>query len=459
MRPAALLLLAFLVPQAGWSASWAAFRGNDASGVAEGAGPTTWNVERSVHVAWKTAIPGLGHSSPVIWDERIFITTAVSSAPQAAIPQALNGNMESANDSAPQSWRVFCLDRKTGRILWERVVHEGVPRSRRHPRNSFATPTPATDGKHLVVLFGGEGLLGLDLDGKILWRQDLGPLAAGSSDDSQYQWGFASSPVLYGDLVLVQADIDRDPFLAAYDLQTGKPVWKTARADRQSWSTPTVTHGLPEDELVTIAPRAVRGYNPKTGQELWHLDWNMSITESTPVWSGGVLYLASGKGDRQPILALKPGARGDITPQPGKPRDPHIVWLDERGGPITTSPLVHGDYLYALTDQGVLRCLARATGEVVYTQRLPDEFLSSPVLADGKLYLTSVSGDIYVVREGPQFHQLAMNPMDEIAYATPALAAGLLVVRTQRFLYGIAEPPAAGTGGTAGTAVGAGTRP
>src|SRR5580693_5501284 len=389
-----LLLVLLLSSPAGWTQNWPAFRGADAAGVAPGPGPSTWNVERASNLRWKTAIPGLGHSSPVVWGDRVFVTTAVSSAPQAEVPIALDGLMESSTDLAKQSWRVYCLNKQTGRILWEKVLYEGVPRSRRHTRNSFATPTPATDGKHLVVLFGDAGLFGLDLDGKVLWRKDLGSLAAGFYADSQYEWGFGSSPVLYGGLVIVQADVDRNALLAAFDLVTGKRVWKTPRADLQSWSTPTVTHGLAPDELVTIAPRAVRGYDPRTGQELWHLDWDMDITESTPVWSGGVIYLSSGKGNRQPILALRPGARGNITPQPHKPRDPHILWFNERGGPITTTLLVHGEYLYALADQGILSCLSRATGEEVYKQRLPAEFLSSPVTAGGKLYFTAVDGDV-----------------------------------------------------------------
>ncbi|HSF39634.1 MAG TPA: PQQ-binding-like beta-propeller repeat protein [Thermoanaerobaculia bacterium] len=437
MTPALFFLLGLLPLQA---QNWPAFRGPGGGGVAEGPGPTAWDVERSTNVKWKTEIPGLGHSSPVVWGDRVFVTTAVSSGTGEEIPKALGGEVASSSDMAPHSWRVYCLDKRTGKILWEKVLHEGVPRIKRHVRNSFATPTPATDGRHLVVSFGAEGLFGLDLDGKVLWRQDLGTLAAGYYADTKYQWGFGSSPILYGDLVIIQADVDREPFLAAYDLATGKPVWKTAREDRQSWSTPGVTRGLEQDELVTIAPQAVRGYDPKTGRELWRLDWKMDITQSTPVVSDGVIYLSSGKGPQQPILALRPGARGDITPQPGKPLDPHIVWLKDRGGPITTSPLVYGGYLYSLVDQGILRCLSLATGEEVYTERVRGEFLSSPVAAGGKLYLTAVDGDVHVVRAGPRYEQLAVSSLDEISYATPAISDGLLIVRTRRFLYGIAEP-------------------
>lgn len=435
------ILLGLLSASSAAAEDWPAFRGPGASGVAAGPGPTAWD-PRSPQVRWKTEIPGLGHSSPVVWGDRVFVTTAVTSAPRTDFPPGLSGDVASAADMASHSWRVYCLDKRTGRILWQRVVHEGAPRSKRHVRNSFATPTPVTDGRHLVVFFGAEGLFGLDLDGRVLWRQDLGALAAGYYADSKFQWGIGSSPILYGDLVIVQADVDREAFLAAYEVATGKLVWKTPREDRQSWSTPGVTHGLAQDELVTLAPRAVRGYDPRTGRELWHFDWNMEIIESTPVYAGGIIYLSSGKGPQQPILALRPGARGDITPQPGKPLDPKIVWLKDQGGPITTSPLVHGGYLYALTDQGILRCLALATGEEVYRQRLPDEFLSSPVAAGDKLYMTAVDGDVYVARAGPRFEQLAVNAMDEVSYATPALSDGWLILRTRQHLYGIQETAA-----------------
>lgn len=438
-----VLLLLGLPAAAGRAQNWPGFRGPGATGVSEVPGPTTWDVQKSVNVRWKTEIPGLGHSSPVVWGDRIFVTTAVSSAPRTEFPKGLSGDLSSSPDMTPHSWRVYCLDKKTGQVIWEKVLYEGTPRSKRHTLNSFATPTPVTDGKRLVVFFGSEGLYGLDLDGNLLWRQDLGALDVGFYADSGFQWGIGSSPVLYGNLVILQADLDRNSFLAAYDVETGKPVWKTPREDRQSWSTPGLTHGLAQDELVTLAPRAVRGYDPKTGKELWRLDWDMEIIESTPVFSQGIIYLSSGKGPQQPILALRPGARGDLTPQPGKPLDPHILWRKDKGGPITTSPLVYGDYLYALTDQGILRCLSLATGEEIYKQRLTNEFLSSPVAAGGKLYLTALSGDIYVVRAGPEFEQLAVNAMDEVSYPTPALSEGLLIVRTRQFLYAIEESASA----------------
>ncbi len=379
----------------------------------------------------------------MVWGDRVFVTTAITSAKEVEFLHGLTGELHSADDVSPQSWRVECLDKRTGKVLWERVLHEGVPRSKRHKRNSYATPTPATDGRHLVVSLGSEGLYGLDLDGKVLWTQDIGTMNVGFYADTSLQWGVGSSPILYRNLVIVQADLDRGSFLAAYDVETGRQVWKVARDEHQSWSTPTVYEGAPRDELITLAPLHARGYDPRTGRELWSLGWNMDIIQSTPVVAGGLIYFTSGKGPRQPIVALKPGASDDITQQPDKPADPHIVWSKDRWGPITTSPIVYGDYLYALTDQGVLRCFDAKTGELLYTQRIPDEFLASPVAADGKLFLTSENGDVYVVRAGPKYEQLAMNPMGETCLPTPAISDGILIIRTQHFLYGIEEPPAA----------------
>jgi outer membrane protein assembly factor BamB len=421
--------------------NWPSFRGLNASGIGEGTAPTTWKVATSLHIKWKTPIPGLGHSSPVVWKDRVFVTTAITSAPKLEFITGLSGDLRSAEDVTPQSWRVYCLDKRTGRVLWEKVLHEGVPRSKRHLRNSYATPTPVTDGKHLIVSLGSEGLYGLDLDGNVRWTQNIGLMNVGFYADTRLQWGVGSSPILYGNLVIIQADLDQDSFLAAYDVESGKQVWKVAREERQSWSTPTVYQGAPHDELVTLAPLHARGYDPKTGQELWKLGWGMDIIQSTPVVGGGLIYFSSGKGSQQPIIALRPGASGDLTLPPGRPVDPHIAWSKDRWGPITTSPLLYGDHFYALTDQGVLRCLDAKTGELIYTQRLPDEFLASPVAADGKLYLTSENGDVYVVRAGPKYELLAMNSMDEVCLATPAISDGTLIVRTQHLLLGIEESP------------------
>jgi outer membrane protein assembly factor BamB len=212
--------------------NWPQFRGPGAAGVAETVGaPVKWDAVKSANMRWKTEIPGLGHSSPVAWGNKIFITTAVSSNPKPETRYGLFGDVAPVKDDPSHKWIVYALDSQTGKILWERTASEGVPKVKRHPKSTHADSTPATDGKYLVVLFGSEGLYCYDLKGKLLWKQDLGVLDSGWFFDADYQWEHGSSPIIYKNLVIVQADVQKNSFIAAYDLKTGKQVWKTMRRD------------------------------------------------------------------------------------------------------------------------------------------------------------------------------------------------------------------------------------
>ena len=419
-----VLALCCLTPTAAATGNWPGFKGTG-SGIADGAAPTSWDAERGVNVAWKTPIPGIGHSSPVVWGRQLFVTTAVA-ADGPAYPVGLNDDINSAQDDRAYAWRVVSLDTETGSVRWERTLHEGRPRAKRHGKNSYATPTPTTDGRRLVVFFGSEGLYCLDLEGRLLWKRDLGVLEVGFYQDPTYQWGIATSPVLYRNLVLLQLDLDRGSALTAFDLETGEVAWRTPRADGQSWSTPVVYSGPAGDVIVTNAKSHVRAYDPLTGGELWQLRWNMDIVLSSPTVVGGLIYTASGKGDNQPIIAIRPTARGELAVGDRAA----VAWYRRNGGAIVTSPLAYRDCLYALVDLGVLRCMSVASGEMKYQERVPASFLASPVAADGKIYLTAEDGDVYVVRAGTTYELLAVNPMGEPCVATPAFAHGRLYVRT-----------------------------
>jgi outer membrane protein assembly factor BamB len=425
-----LLIVSSAAPASGGQGEWPGFKGQSRMGVGDGPAPSRWDGQSREHVAWSAPIPGIGHSSPVVWGHQVFVTTAVPDR-AAAYPVGLSEDIATAVDGRRYAWRVMSLDLRSGRTLWDRTLHEGLPRSKRHSKNSFATPTPATDGRYLVVYMGSEGLYGLDMQGNVLWKQDLGVLEIGFYLDPSYQWGISSSPVIYRDLVIVQVDLDRGSYLAAYDLRTGRQVWKTPRHDGQSWSTPVLYLGAPRDLLVANAASHVRAYDPRTGRELWQLRWDMEIVLSTPTVANGLIYSASGKGDRQPIVAVRPTARGEVplADAHGGPRSP-LAWSRLTGGAIVTSPLVYGECLYALVDLGVLRCVSPSTGEIHYQQRIPDSFLASPVAADGKVYLASEDGNIYVVRAGPRYELIAVNPMGEPSVATPAFARGRLIIRT-----------------------------
>ncbi len=220
---------------------WPSFRGRQAKGVAEGyATPTEWSVEDGTNIRWKTPIAGLAHSSPSIWGDRLFVTTAVRTEGDPSLRVGLYGDIASVNEDVVQRWRVYGLDKNTGEILWERTAHEGIPKVKRHPKSTHANPTPATDGEHVVAFFGSEGLYCYDMDGELLWKKDLGVLNSGFFQAPQAQWGFASSPIIHDGRVLVQSDVLEDSFLAAFDIRDGREIWRTERDDVPTWGTPTV---------------------------------------------------------------------------------------------------------------------------------------------------------------------------------------------------------------------------
>jgi outer membrane protein assembly factor BamB len=423
--------------------NWPQFRGPLATGVVEGdATPTVWNAGKSENLQWKTAIPGLSHASPVVWGNKVFVVTAVNSNPKDETRFGLFGDVDPVKDDPKHTWKIYALDKKTGKILWERVAYEGIPKVKRHPKSSHAASTPVTDGKSLVVLFGSEGLYSYDLNGKLLWKQDLGVLDAGWFYDADYQWEYGSSPIIYKNLVIVQADIQKNPFLAAYDLKTGKQVWKTNRDEIPSWGTPTVYEGKTRAEIITNGSRAIRGYDPADGKELWRLTPNSEVTTPTPFVANDLIFVTSGYRPIQPIYAIKPGATGDISLKDDKESNEFIAWSKKRGGPYMPTPLVYGDLLYALSNQGVLSAYNTKTGERLYQERLGGKggaFTASLVASNDKIYCSSEDGDIFVVKAGPKYELLATNPVGEVMMATPAISDGLVIVRGLNHLFAFGE--------------------
>ncbi len=405
-----------------------------------------WNAEKSLNIRWKTPIPGLSVSSPIVWGDRVFVTTAVSSDPKSEFRHGLYGDVTPAKDVSKHVWKIYALDKNTGKILWERVAYEGVPKAKRHPKSSQASSTPATDGKHVIAFFGSEGLYSYDVNGKLLWKQDLGTLSVGWFYDPDYEWGMGSSPVIYKNLVIVQCDIQKDSFLAAFDVRTGKRVWQTPRDEIPSWGTPTVYEGKARAEVVTHGTKFIRGYDPATGKELWRLAPNSEVTIPTPIFAHDLIFVTNGYRGIQPIYAIRPGAQGNISLKDGAEVNESIAWSKKRGGPYIPTPIVYGDYLYACSTNGVLTCYNAKTGQQIYQQRIGEKggaYSASPVAADGKLYFTSEDGEIFVVKAGPAYELLATNPIGEVLMATPAITRGMLVVRSMRHLYGIGAGPAA----------------
>ncbi|HWN09187.1 MAG TPA: PQQ-binding-like beta-propeller repeat protein [Pyrinomonadaceae bacterium] len=429
--------------------NWPQFRGPGATGVSEGGpAPATWNAEKATNLKWKTAIPGLGHSSPVTWGNKIFVTTAVSSAAKDETRFGLYGDVAPVKDDPKHTWKVYALDSQTGKILWERVASEGMPKVKRHPKSTHADSTPVTDGKYLVALFGSEGLFCYDLKGKLLWKQNLGVLDSGWFYDADYQWEHGSSPIIYKNLVIIQADVQKDSYIAAYDIKTGKQVWKTVRDEISSWGTPTVYEGKARAELIANGSKAVRGYDPLTGKELWRLSPNSEITTPTPFVAHDLIFVTAGYTPIQPIYAIKPGANGDISLKEGTESNEFIAWSKKRGGPYMPTPVVYGDYLYTCSNQGVLTAYNARTGERIYQERLGGKggaFTASPIASDGKIYLSSEDGDVFVVKAGAKYELLATNPVGEVMMATPAMSGGVFIVRGVKHLFAFGEPAPAKT--------------
>jgi outer membrane protein assembly factor BamB len=295
----------------------------------------------------------------------------------------------------------------------------------------------------VVVSFGSEGLYTYDVDGRLLWKQDLGRLNAGWFYDPDYEWGVASSPIIYKHLVIVQCDIQQDSFVAAFNLADGARVWTAKRDEIPSWATPTVYEGATGAELVTHATKFIRGYDPLTGKELWRLSGNSEIAVPTPIIGPGVIIVTNGYRGIQPIYAIKPGAKGDISLAAGATANGSIAWSTQRGGPYLPTPVIYGDYLYIVQNNGVLAVHDVKTGQRAYQERLGGKggaFSASPVAADGKIYLTSEDGEVFVVRAGPKYELLATNVMDEVLMATPAISDGMIFIRGMKHVFAVAPP-------------------
>ena len=423
------------------AADWPQFRGPSASGVGSGAKPPIrWDATKGTNVVWKAEIPGLSDSSPIVWGDRVYVTTAISSDPTQKFRTGLYGDTDSVNDLTPHQWKVMALDKLTGKLLWQQTAHEGVPKTKRHPKSSQASPSPATNGSVVVAYFGSEGLYAYSSDGKLLWQKDLGIQSVGWFFDPDSELGAASSPVLYKNSVIVLCDRQKDSFIAAFDLKDGKELWRTARAEVSTWGTPTVVAGKDRSEVVTNGSKAIRGYDADTGKELWTLGPNSEIACTTPVAGQGLIFVTAGYPPVQPIYAIRIGSTGNLTLAPGKDSSDAIAWSKPRGGVYLPSPIVYGDQLYTLGNNGILTAYDAKTGNRVYQQRIEgDSFVASPVAAAGNLYLASEDGDVFVVKAGPQYELIAKNPIGEPILATPAWADDLLIVRGASHLFAIAN--------------------
>jgi outer membrane protein assembly factor BamB len=423
-----LTLFARVAPTPG--VDWPSFRGIDASGVSEGSEtPTTFSPQDA---AWKTPLPGLGLSSPIVWGNLLCVSTAIGGQKDAGLRVGLYGDIASVADDTPHEWKVACFNKGDGKPAWERTAYTGVPKVKRHAKSTHANSTLATDGTHLAAMFGSEGLFVYDLKGKLLWQKDLGVLDSAFFMVPGAQWEYGSSPIIHDGTLIVLADVLKDSFLAAFDVRTGKEIWRTPRADVPTWGSPAVVTAGGRTQVVVNGWKHVGGYDLKTGKEIWTLRATGDIPVPTPIFGHGLIFLTSAHGPGSPVYAIKPTAAGDISLEAGATSNDHVVWSVPRDGAYLSTPLLYGDYLYVVRHQGILNVFHAKTGERAYQQRLAaGAFTASPVANNGRIYIPSEEGDIYVVKAGPAYELLATNRMEAPVLATPAISEGRLYVRTR----------------------------
>lgn len=418
---------------------WPSYHGDQGCGYADGfPTPTKWDLETDQNIAWETSIPGLSHASPVVWGDRVYVVTAVKEGDaDAELRVGLYGDIGSVEDDTPHEFRLLCIDRTSGDVLWSRVAWEGVPAVKRHPKGSHAASTPATDGQHVAVFFGSEGLHLFDDEGALLWSKSFGVLDSGFFRMPSAQWGWASSPVIHDGRVYIQADHQGDSFVAAFDVATGEEVWRTARDEVPTWSTPTVHVTAARRQLVLNGWKHMGGYDLDTGEALWWLRGTGDIPVPTPIASHGLVFLTSAHGGPARILAIDEDAEGELTLKPDGER---LIWADRRFGAYMQTPFVYGDELYVCRDNGVVTCWDAKSGTQHYRQRLTAGvgYTASGVAADGKLYYPSEEGDVHVVKAGTSYELLAVNSLGETCMASPAISQGMLLFRTRSRLIAVA---------------------
>jgi len=430
---ACLFLLALVVTNSAGAFAgpgWPQWRGPSGQGVSEEKNlPTTWNSVSNIK--WKTAIPGRGHSSPIVWGNRIFLTTAIEGevVPGAKAVTHMAGDKEflhpdSIGADRKHQFQVIAVDRKTGKVAWSQTAFEGTPYDNRHRKSSYAASTPATDGSNVYAFFGTEGLYAYSMDGKLKWKADLGKLGT-------VGMGTGTSPIVHRDLVIVQCDEENgeSSFIVAVNKNTGKEAWRTPRKVQVSWSTPLLVQTSKRAELITSGTEFVIAYDPVTGQELWRHNGVKSNAIPSPVANNGVVFVSAGF-PAKIAMAITLGGTGDLADT--------VLWKYEKGTAYVPSPILYGDYLYLTSDRGILTCLDAKTGEVKYEGGrvpVPASFTASPVAFDGKILLTSEDGDTFVVKAGPKHEILGTNSVGEPVYASPAVADGNIFIRGERNLY------------------------
>jgi outer membrane protein assembly factor BamB len=422
--------------------NWPSFRGPAAGGVADGYPlRTSWNADptdpNNEGVLWRAPVPGVGHSSPVVWGDRIFVCTAVTEGAKASLMLGAGGQPTAADDSREHRWVILCYDKTTGEELWRKTAHKGSPRATRHVKATQANTSLAVDGKNLIAFFGSEGLYCYDLDGNLQWNRDLGVI-----NISKYGigWGYASSPAIHQDCIALACDDPSNPFLAVFRLSDGEQLWRVSRKDisERSWGTPLIHQGPETTQVVVNGWPWIVSYNLETGKELWRIHGGGDNPIPTPFIANGWIYITSSHGAQSPIYVVRPEARGDITPTKEASSNEGMVWSTSKGGSYMATPVVYRGKIY-LGTSGIVRCFDATNGDKVFAERLDSRasIIASLVAGDGKIYCASEEGAVYVLAAGSELEVLARNPMGEPCFATPAISQGVLYFRTTESLVAI----------------------
>lgn len=420
--------------------NWPQFRGPDARGLASGTNlPDRWSATENI--AWKTDVPGRAWSSPIVWENRVFLTTAVNRGKLEAPKKGLyfGGNRPEA-PKVQQEYKVICLDLSSGKLLWEQSVHQGPPQGPIHIKNSFASETPVTDGERVYAYFGNLGMYCVDLDGHPVWSKPFEPRPIRNG------WGTAASPVLHGDHLYIVNDNDEQSYLLCLDKHSGQEVWRVERDEKSNWSTPFVWQNDQRTELVTLGTDKVRSYDLE-GKLLWWFTGMSKITIATPYEHQGLLYVSSGYvlDSHRPLYAIRPGASGDISLGPDQTSNEFIAWCQPTAAPYNPATLIYDGWLYVLYDRGMMSCFRPDTGEPSYErERIPGgkHFTASPWAYDGKVFGLNEDGVTFVLRAGSKFELLHTNQLadDDMCMATPAIVGDRLLLRTSKRLYCVQKP-------------------
>ncbi|MGE5420180.1 MAG: PQQ-binding-like beta-propeller repeat protein [Chloroflexota bacterium] len=419
---------------------WPSYRGYMSSGVLDNAGlPSSFDFATGQNIKWKINIPGMGLSSPVIWGDRLFITTAVSQADKSGLKPGLYGDVIPVPDSSVHEWKVYCIDKKSGKTLWEQTAYKGVPKIKRHPKSTHANSTMATDGNYAVAFFGSEGLYCYDMKGKLQWKKDFGVLKSVFFMMKNAEWEFASSPVIYKGVLIIQCDVLENSFVAAYDLKSGRELWKTTRDEFPGWCTPNIYTNGGKTYIALNGYKQRAGYDFETGKEVWRMAGGGDIQIPTPIVGKDVIYFNSAHGRSSPIMAVKTSATGDITLKDNETSNQYVIWSIPRGGSYMHTMLLYKNHLYNFDWNGAVKCMDPFTGKELWTGKLgkAESFVASPVAADGKIYSVSENGKVFIIKDGDAFEQLAEIPMGDVSLVAPAITDGMIFFRSQNYLFAV----------------------